>query len=122
MDRLDEWIQKISEGGRFYDGTVDTALHIEIADKILELLEQKKSSLSAREKILFARAVTELSTIVKSYDQPNEAGLRRCLIALAEAMIPEDVLNESFVENDDEARPISYAMLVSTVRLIKAEH
>jgi len=40
MDRLDDWIQRISEG------KIDGILQNEIADKILELLEQKKASLS----------------------------------------------------------------------------
>ena len=51
MDRLDDWHQRISEG------KIDGALQNEIADKILELLEQKKASLITREKILFARAI-----------------------------------------------------------------
>jgi len=115
MDRLDDWIQRISEG------KIDGALQNEIADKILELLEQKKASLSAREKILLAQAVTALSTSINSIYQPNEAGLRRCLIALGEVMIPEDVLDESYAERDDDAKNISYAMLVSTVKIIKGQ-
>ena len=70
---------------------------------------------------LFARAVTALSTSINSIYQPNEAGLRRCLITLGEVMIPEDVLNDSFAERDDEAKNISYAMLVSTVEIIKGQ-
>jgi len=115
MDRLDDWFQRISEG------KIDGALQNEIADKILELLEQKKASLSAREKIILAQAVTALSISVNSIYQPNEAGLRRCLIALGEVMIPEDVLDESCAERDDEAKHISYAMLVTTVKVIKGQ-
>ncbi len=115
MNRLDDWLQRISEG------KIDGALRNEIADKILELLEQKKASLDTREKILFVRAVTALSTSINSIYQPNEAGLRRCLIALGEVMIPEDVLDESYAERDDDAKNISYAMLVSTVKIIKGQ-
>ncbi len=115
MNRLDDWIQRISEG------KIDGALQNEIADKILELLEQKKASLGTREKILFAQAVTALSTSINSIHQPNEAGLRRCLIALVEVTIPEGVLEESYAERDDEAKQISHAMLVSTVKIIKGQ-
>ena len=115
MDQLDDWIQRISEG------KIDGALQNEIADKILELLEQRKASLGTREKILFAQAITALSTSINSIYQPNEAGLRRCLIALGEIMIPEDVLDESNAERDDEAKHISYAMLVTTVKIIKGQ-
>ena len=115
MDRLDDWIQRISEG------KINGALQKEIADKILELLEQKKASLGTREKILFAQAVTALSASIKSIHQPNEAGLRRCLIALGEVMIPEGVLEESYAERDEEAKQISHAMLVSTVKIIKGQ-
>jgi len=115
MDNLDDWTQRISEG------KIDGALQIEIADKILELLEQKKASLGTREKMLFAQAVTALSTSVNTIHQPAEAGLRRCLIALGEAMIPKNVLDESYAERDDEAKRISYAMLVSTVKIIRGQ-
>ncbi len=113
MNRLDDYLQRISEG------KIDAALQNEIADKILVLLEQKKASLGKREKILFARAVTALSTSINSIYQPNEAGLRRCLIVLGEVMLPEDVLDESYAERDDEAKHISRAMLISTVKIIK---
>jgi len=115
LNRLDDWIQRIG------DGKIDGTLQNEIADEILVLLEQKKASLSNREKILFAQAVTALSTSINSIYQPNEAGLRRCLIALGEVMIPEDVLGESYAARDDEAKHVSYAMLVTTVKIIKAE-
>ncbi len=42
MDQLDYWLQRISKG------RIDAALKYEIADKILELLEQKKDSLGPR--------------------------------------------------------------------------
>ncbi len=115
MNRLDDWLQRISEG------QIDGALQNEMADKILELLAQENASLGTREKTLFAQAITALSTSTHSIHQPNETGLRRCLIALGEVMIPEDVLDESYAERDDEAKHISYAMLVTTVKIIKGE-
>ncbi len=115
MNRLDDWLQRISEG------KIDGALQSEMADKILELLAQEKASLGTLKKTLFAQAITELSTSTNSIYQPNETGLRRCLIALGEVMIPEDVLDESYAERDDEFKHISYAMLVTTVKIIKGE-
>jgi len=115
MDELNDWIQKVSEG------RIDGALQNELADRILELLERKKDSLGSREKILFARAVAGLSTNINSIHQPNGAGIRRCLTALFELMIPEDVLDESYVESNDEAKNINYTMLVATVKNIKGQ-
>ncbi len=115
MDPLDDWRQRISEG------KIDGALQNELADKILEILERKKDSLGTRETILFARAVEALSTSINSIHQPNEAGLMRCLTALFEVMIPEDVLDESYAERNDDAKNISYAMLVATVKNIKGQ-
>ena len=115
MDRLDDWHQRINEG------KIDRALQSEIADKILELLEQKKASIGTREKILFARAITALSTSVNTIFQPNEAGLRGCLTALREAMAPENERDESHAKRDDHATHIEYAMLVTTVKILKAE-
>ena len=115
MDRFDDWRQRISEGN------IDGALQNEIADKILELLERQKASLGTRERILFIQAVTALSTSVNSIHPPNEAGLRRCLTALQEAMAPENERDESDAERVDDATHIEYAMLVTTVKIIKAE-
>jgi len=115
MNRLDDWLQRISEG------KIDGALQNEMANKILELLAQENASLGTRKKTLFAQAITALSTSTNSIYQPNKTGLRRCLTALGEVMIPEDVLDESYAERDDEAKHISYAMLVTTVEIIKGE-
>ena len=84
MDRFDDWRQRISEGN------IDGALQNEIANKILELLERKRASLSTREKMLFAQAITALSTSINPIYQPDESGLGRCLIALQNAMTPEN--------------------------------
>ena len=114
MDQIDDWLQKISEGN------IDRTLQIEIADKILELLVQKKASLRGREKMLIAQAVTALSTSVNSIYQPNEAGLRRCLLILHQVASPEfDDQMQS--RNKDEAAQVNYAMLVTTVEIIKEE-
>ncbi len=115
MDRFDDWRQRINEG------KIDGALQNEIADKILELLEQKKASLGTREKILFSQAITALSTSINSIYQPNEAGLSRCLIALQKAMTPENEPDESYAERDAEGDNISDAMLVTTVKIIKGQ-
>ncbi len=115
MDQLDDWRQRISEG------KIDGVLQNEIADKILELLEQEKASIGTREKILIARAITDLSISINTIFQPNEAGLRRCLTALQEVMASEKERNESYAERNDEAKNISYAMLVTTVKNIKGQ-
>ena len=52
MDQFDDWLQRISEG------KINAALKNEIADKILELLEQKKG---------FARHM-EKNTICSGYN------------------------------------------------------
>jgi len=115
MDQLDYWLQRISEG------KIDAVLKYEIADKILELLEQKKDSLGTWEKILFAQAITELSINWNSIFKPTEAGLRRSLIALQKAMIPENERDESYAQRDDKGEPITYEMLVATVKKIKEQ-
>ena len=114
MDRLDDWLQRISEG------KIDGALQNEIADKILELLEQKKASLGTRERILFVQAVAALSTNVNSIHPPNEAGLRRCLSILRIIVNPENETDETFSQKN-EAKQVSHEMLVTTVTIIKGE-
>ncbi len=115
MNRFDDWLQRISKG------KIDEALQSEMADKILELLEQEKASLGTRKKTLFAQAITALSTSINSIYQPSESGLRRCLIALQEATTPENEPDESCAQRDGENEKISYAMLVTTVKIIKGE-
>ena len=114
MNRLDDWLQRISEG------KIDGALQNEIADMILELLEQKKASLGTRERILFVQAVTALSTNVNSIHPPNEAGLRRCLLILRKVANLEIEPDETF-SHRYEAKPASHDMLVTTVKIIKGE-
>ncbi len=115
MDQIDDWLQRIGEG------KIDGALKNEIADKIIELLEQKKNSLGTWEKILFAQAITDLSININSIYQPTEAGLRRCLMALQKSMIPEYERDESYAQRDDKGEPISYGVLIATVEKIKEQ-
>ncbi len=115
MKRLDDYLQRINEG------KIDGALQNEMANEILELLEQEKASLGTREKNLFAQAITALSTSINSIYQPSESGLRRCLISLQQATTPENEPDESCAQRDNESEKISYAMLVTTVKMIKGQ-
>ena len=75
MDQFDDWLQRVSAG------KIDGTLQSEIADKILELLEQKKASVSTRDKELFAQAVIGLSINVNSIyhpTEPDKKGLLMC--------------------------------------------
>ena len=115
MNQLDHCLQKITWG------KIDGALQNEVADKILELLEQEKASLGTREKALFAQAIRALSTSINSNYQPDETSLRRCLTALQKAVTPEYEPDESYAKRDDESENTSYEMLVTTVKLIKGQ-
>ena len=115
MDQLADWLKRINEG------KIDRDLHKAIADKLLELLEQEKASLGTRGKILFAEAITELSININSIYQPAEAGLRRCLLALQKAMIPEDEPDESYAQRNDEGEFINHAMLVTAVEKLRKQ-
>ncbi len=115
MKRLDDYLQRINEG------KIDGALQNEMANEILELLEQEKASLGTREKNLFAQAITALSTSINSIYQPSESGLRRCLISLKQATTPENEPDESCAQRDNESEKISYAMLITTVKMIKGQ-
>jgi len=115
MDQFDDWLQRIS------DGKIDGTLQSEIADKILELLEQKKASVSAREKELFAQAVIGLSINVNSIYHPTEAGLRRCLIALQTVTNPENEPNGANALKDDKGELIDFATLVTTVEKLQEQ-
>ena len=115
MDQFDDWLQRISEG------KIDGALQSEIADKILELLEQKKASVTAGEKTLFVQAIIGLSINVNSIYHPTEAGLRRCLIALQKVTKPENGPDKSYAQSGDDDELIDYATLVTTVEKIQGE-
>ena len=115
MDRLDDYLQRINEG------RIDVALQNEIADRILELLEQEKASMGTRQKTLFAQAITVLSTSINSIYQSEKTGLRSCLITLQKAMTPENRRDDPYAQRDDESINISYDMLVTTVKMIKGK-
>ena len=115
MNQLDHCLQKLTWG------KIDGALHNEVADKILELLEQEKASLGTREKTLFAQAIRALSTSINSVHQPNETALRRCLTDLQKAITPENEPDESYAQRDGESENDSYEMLVTTVKMIKGQ-
>ncbi len=115
MDQFDDWLQRISEG------KIDGALQNEIADKILELLEQKKASVTAGEKTLFVQAVIGLSINVNSIYHPTEAGLRRCLIALQKVTKPENGPDEPHTLRGDDDELIDFATLITTVEKIQEQ-
>jgi hypothetical protein len=115
MDQFDDWHQRIS------DGKVDSVLKNEIADKILQLLKQKKDSFGDWEKLYFSHAITALSINVNSIYQPTEAGLALCLNALQKAIIAELERNESHAKTDTGREFSSYAMLVATIENIKGQ-
>ncbi len=115
MNRLDDYLQRINEG------KIDGALQNQLADEILELLEQEKAPLGTQKKTLFAQAITALSTSINSIYQPSETGLRRCLITLQKVMTLENEADESYAKTADECENISYAMLVTTVKMIKGQ-
>ena len=66
MNQFDDCLQKVIWG------KIDKALKNDVADKILELLEQEKASLGTREKTLFAQAITALSTSINSIYQSEK--------------------------------------------------
>lgn len=115
MDQFDDWHHRISEG------KIDGVLKNEIADRILELLEEKKDSLSEWEKLYFAKAITALSINVNSMYQPTEAGLAICLTALQQVTIEGTARNELYANADSGRDLFSYATLVATVENIKGQ-
>ena len=115
MNQFDDCLQRVTWG------KIDKALKNDVADKILELLEQEKASLGTREKTLFAQAITALSTSINSIYQSDKTGLRCCLLTLQKAMTPENQRDDSYLQRGDESINISYDMLVTTVKMIKGK-
>jgi hypothetical protein len=115
MDQFGDWHQRISEG------KVDSVLKNEIADKILELLKQKKDSLGEWEKMYFAQAITAFSINVNSMYQPTEAGLILCLNTLQKVMIAEIERDESYTKMDIGRELFSYSKLIAAVENIKSK-
>ena len=115
MNQLDTCLQKV------LGGQIDGDLKNEVADKILELLEQEKASLGTRKKTLFAQAITSLSASINSFCLQDETPLKRCLTPLQKVVSPENEPDESYAQRDDESEDTSYEMLVSTVKMIKGQ-
>ena len=115
MNQLDHSFQKVT-----WD-KVYGALQNEVADKILELLEQEKAPLSTRKKTLFAQAIRSLSESINSNFQPNEMALMCSLTALQKVLTSEYEPDESYAKSDDESKNTSYEMLVTTVKMIKGQ-
>ena len=115
MDKIDLLFQKIN------DGPIDADLRTEIADTILEFLEQKKDSMGTWEKSLFAQAIGNLSTNVNSAYQTTDSWLRLCLIALEKAIVPEDQRNEAYTNRTEQVDSITYELLEGFVNQIKKQ-
>ena len=115
MNQLDTCLQKVIRG------QVDGDLKIEVADKILELLEQERATLGTREKTLFVEAVKALSSSIGTSYQCDEVGMRHCLMTLRKALTTEYDPYDSYTDEDAEKAEISYDMLVTTVKMIKGE-
>ncbi len=115
MDQFDDWPQRIHEE------KIDGIIQSEMADEILELLEQKKASLSAREKTLFAQAISGLVISVNSINQPPEVGLRRCLIALQKVTNPENEPDEPYALRNDDGEFLNYDILISAVENLQEQ-
>jgi len=115
INLFDDCLQKVTWG------KIDKALKNDVADKILELLEQEKASMGTRQKTLFAQAITVLSTSINSIYQSEKRGLRSCLITLQKAMTPENRRDDPYAQRDGESINISYDMLVTTVKMIKGK-
>ena len=119
MEQLANWRRKIVAQ------KIDGALQLEIADKILGLLEQRAESGSSWQEMLFVQAITQaitgLSINVNSLSQPTEAGLATCLIGLRKAMTPIKEPDYSDAHSDFIRELYSYGKLVATVQYLKKQ-
>ncbi len=115
MEDFDDWCHRISKAKN------DVAAQAEVADKILELLKQKKDSVGESEQILFAQAITVLFINVNSAEQSTKAGLDGCIVALRKAMDSETEPDESQARSDFVSVLLGYGMLVATVEKIKEQ-
>ena len=115
MDQFDNGRLKISET------KIDEDLRTEIADKLLELLRQKKDSITATEEMLLGQAITGLSINVNSIYQPTVAGLKDCLSALRKLMAPRRKIIDANSQSDDAGEFLSYGVLVAVVEKIKKQ-
>ena len=64
MDQFEIWHQQVR------DAKIDGALHADIADKILDILNKSKESQNATQYLLLAQAIAGLSINVNSADRP----------------------------------------------------
>ena len=115
MDKFINWCLRISET------QIDDALRIEIADKILELLMQKKDSMSAVDELLLGQAITGLAINVNSTYQPTDAGLQDCLGALRKVMAPRPESIDADSQGDCAGGFLSHEVLVAVVERIKTK-
>jgi len=113
MDQIVDWRQRISET------KVDGALQTEIADKILELLEQKKESVSALDQILFGQAITGLAINICLNCQTTDAGLESCLTALRKMMALKKDTGESNAGSAESGESLACGVLVTIVEKLK---
>ena len=109
MDQFETWHQQVR------DAKIDGALHAEIADKILDILNKSKDSQNATQYLLLAQAIAGLSINVNLADRPAGSGLIKCLIALRKAAIFENDPAEQDPSNKDLREIFGYHKLVSTV-------
>ena len=115
MDQFVNWCQRIGETN------IDDDLRTEIADKILELLIQKKDSMSAADELLLGQAITGLSINVNSMYQPTDAGLENCLSALRKVMAPRTVSIDANSQSENAGKFLSHEVLVAVVHKIKKQ-
>lgn len=115
MDQFDNGRLKIGET------KVDEDLRTEIADKLLELLSQKRDSITATEEMLLGQAITGLSINVNSIYQPTVAGLKDCLSALRKLMARRREIIDANSQSDDAGEFLSYGVLVAVVEKIKKQ-
>ena len=109
MDQFDVWHQQVR------DEKIDGALHTEIANKILDVLNKSKESQNALQYLLLAQAIAGLSINVNSADRPAGSGLIKCLIALRKAAIAENIPAEPDPSSKDLREIFGYHKLASTV-------
>lgn len=109
MDQFDIWHQQVR------DAKIDGTLQAEIANKILDILNQSRDSQNARKYLLLAQAITGLSINVNSTDQPVDSALIKCLIALRKAAIIKNEPAEPDPRSQDLREIFTYQKLASTV-------
>lgn len=115
MSQFDNGRLKVSET------KIDEDLRSEIADKLLELLRQRKDCITATEEMLLSQAITGLSINVHSIYQPTVAGLKDCLGALRKLMAPGRESIDANSQSDDAGEFLSYGVLLAVVEKIKKQ-